>query len=203
MTSNVYVFLLVTAAVTLTGVMMPGPALAGAIAKGYEDRRAGLLIALGHGLVELPVIAVIVLGFATLLTRGPVALFVGVVGGLVLASMGITMIRRRKDTKEPDYLPYPPLVVGVLTTGLNPGFYVWWATVGAMLVMAGVGFGPLAVAVFVLLHLSCDIGYYSLITSTVHRTRHLWSERTRAVVFGSCGALMLGFGAWFVASAVC
>ena len=45
-------FLLSVAAISLSGVLMPGPVFAVAVAKGHRSPAAGLKIAIGHGIVE-------------------------------------------------------------------------------------------------------------------------------------------------------
>ncbi len=52
--TNFYLFLISVVSISLSGVMAPGPVFAVAIAKGSEDKTAGFLISLGHGIVEFP-----------------------------------------------------------------------------------------------------------------------------------------------------
>ena len=52
--------------ISLSGVMAPGPVTAVVIASGARNRYAGILMALGHGIVEFPLMIVIVLGAGTL-----------------------------------------------------------------------------------------------------------------------------------------
>jgi len=57
-------FLLSAAGISLSGVMMPGPLTAATIAKGYREQNAGIFIAMGHAVIELPLMALIYFGFA-------------------------------------------------------------------------------------------------------------------------------------------
>ena len=59
MTQNLWLFLLSAAGISLSGVMLPGPLTAATIAKGYNDKNAGVMIGIGHGIVEIPIIALI------------------------------------------------------------------------------------------------------------------------------------------------
>lgn len=52
--TDFYLFMLSVVAISLSGVMSPGPLFAVTIAKASGDRKAGLLISLGHGVVEFP-----------------------------------------------------------------------------------------------------------------------------------------------------
>jgi len=73
METGLGLFLLSVAVISLiTGVMLPGPMTAATIAKGYGNKHAGALIAAGHGIVELPLIAAIYLGLGHFLKSPPV-----------------------------------------------------------------------------------------------------------------------------------
>ena len=94
-TGNLIVFLGTVVAISVTGVMMPGPVTAAAIAKGYRQKWAGLHIALGHGLVEFPTIALMALGFSAVLQNRWVNIAIGLLGGAMLVFMGVSMILSR------------------------------------------------------------------------------------------------------------
>ena len=47
--------------ISLSGVMAPGPVTAAAIGMGARSRYAGMLLAIGHGIVEFPLMILIVL----------------------------------------------------------------------------------------------------------------------------------------------
>ncbi|UCC91018.1 MAG: lysine transporter LysE, partial [Dehalococcoidia bacterium] len=55
-------FLASVAVISLSGVMMPGPAFAVTVAKSYKSPFAGIKVALGHALVEVPVMVLIYRG---------------------------------------------------------------------------------------------------------------------------------------------
>jgi threonine/homoserine/homoserine lactone efflux protein len=93
---NVYLFLATVVIISTTGVMMPGPVTAATIAKGYKQKWAGVYIALGHGIVEFPTIALMALGFSKALEESWVAIIVGLAGGAMLLFMGLSMITSRK-----------------------------------------------------------------------------------------------------------
>jgi len=59
METGLGLFLVSAVGISLTGVMLPGPMTAATIAKGYSDRNAGALIAIGHAVIEIPLIVAI------------------------------------------------------------------------------------------------------------------------------------------------
>lgn len=196
-------FYLFTAFISLSGVMMPGPVFAGTVAKGYKDKNAGMQIAFGHGIVEFPLIAFIGLGFGSFFEDQGVMIVIGLVGGAVLVYIGYNMMRMRKEIdKTEKYLPYHPIIVGVITTITNPYFFLWWATVGLFLIAYALGFGLLAFVGFAVLHWSCDFLWDYFVSFTVFKSKKFWSEKGHNILFGICGAIMIIFGVWFIISPV-
>ncbi len=202
MNINLGLFLLSAVGISLSGVMMPGPVTAAAITKGYRDRNAGALIAVGHAVIEIPLIALIYLGFAHYFTSPEVKKVVGIVGGLMLVFMGVVLFRAmRKAIGERADLPYNSITAGIIMTGANPYFFLWWATVGAALIASAISFGILGLVLFGLIHWTCDLGWYQTISVSVFKSRHLWSAKVQKIVFGICALILIGFGVWFFISA--
>ncbi len=185
-----------TIVISLSGVMMPGPVTAGAIAKGAEDKKAGIKIALGHGLVEFPIIAIVALGL-TFITAWEVKATIGVVGGLLLIYMGAQLFKPVED--EAKRFPYSPATVGFITSAANPYFFIWWATVGAALISRALEFGILLLILLAVIHWSCDLVWYSFLSFSSHSTLDHWEKHSRKV-FAACGLLMAVFGVWFIVS---
>jgi len=200
---NLYLFLASAAFLSLSGVMMPGPVFATTVVRGYKDRGAGALVALGHGLVEFPLMVLIYLGLAQFLTGSLMRSAVGLVGGGMLVFMGLKMLQLKVNSPTGD-LPsrYGSLTAGTVTTGANPYFFLWWATVGAALIMGSTVFGWLGFIFFALTHWLCDFFWYLFVSLTVFKSKHLWSRRTSRIIFGVCALLLAGFGAWFIFSAI-
>lgn len=199
-TENIWIFFGIAVIISLSGVMTPGPVFAATIAKGYKDEKAGIKIALGHGLVEFPLMALIVLSLGYVFEDSRVKLGIGVIGGILLIFLGLMMIRSRKSTADgpADHVPYNSFITGALTTSANPYFFFWWATVGALLISNAEVFGPIVIVVFAVVHWSCDLAWYSFTSYAVFRTKHLWTPLVHEIVFFACGALMVVFGVWFI-----
>jgi threonine/homoserine/homoserine lactone efflux protein len=189
--------------ISLSGVMMPGPVFAATVAKGYKDKNAGMQIALGHGVVEFPLIAAIGLGLGSSFANPGVMLTIGLAGGVVLIYIGYNMIMMRKEVDQTEeYLPYHPIIVGILTSASNPYFFVWWATVGLVLVAMALGFGLMALILFAVIHWACDLLWDYFVSFSVFKSKRLWSEKGHNIVFGICGSIMVIFGIWFMVSPV-
>ncbi len=201
MTQNLWLFLLSAAGISLSGVMLPGPLTAATIAKGYNDRNAGAMIGIGHGIVEIPIIALIYFGFASYLENSTVKLIAGLAGGAMLIVMGLLIFFTfKKPVEGASVLPYNSLVTGIVMTGGNPYVFLWWATIGVALISGAVTFGIMGMVLFTIVHLACDITWDQIVSMTVYRTRHLWTPRVQKIVFSICAAVLIGFGIWYAVS---
>ncbi|UCH88766.1 MAG: LysE family transporter [Thermoplasmata archaeon] len=191
--------ILITLIVSLSGVLMPGPVLAATVAKGYKDKHAGLGIGIGHGIIEVPLIAVIGLGLGVFFKNLTLQLIIGLAGGAMLAFLGINMIRMRKDTTQTEkYLPYHSLVVGMLMTVANPYWFLWWATIGASLILFSLQLGLLGLVIFTIVHVSCDVVWDYFVSYSVNKSKKFWRTRTHEFVFILCGIIMIVFGIYFI-----
>jgi len=202
METSLGLFLLTAAGISLTGVMMPGPLTAATIAKGYRDKHAGAWIAAGHAVIEVPLIAIIYLGFGHLVSSPRVETVIYFVGGLMLLYLGFRMFRA--TSRAPGTvtgLPASPLITGIVITGTNPGFYVWWAIVGTALITGAAKFGLIGIVLLGLVHLPSDLAWSEFLSVGTFESKRWWNQRVQRVVFGVCASILAGFGAWFCVSA--
>ncbi len=196
-------FLLSVAAISLTGVMLPGPMTAATVAKGYSDRHAGAWIAAGHGIVEIPLIVAIYFGLGHLIASPQVSKGIYIAGGLVLVYLGLRMFRASdRSPGAVGGLPNSPLVTGIVITATNPAFFIWWATVGVALVAGAARFGPIAIALLALVHLPCDLIWSEFLSAGTFKSRRWWTARVQRIVFGVCALVLIGFGIWFLRTAL-
>ena len=201
MTESLGLFLFWAAGISLSGVMIPGPLTAATIAKGYREQNAGIFIALGHLVIELPLMALIYFGFAQFFASPQVKMVIGVAGGLMLIFMGAMVVRgMRKNLGEAPDLPYNSFVTGIVMTGANPYFFLWWATIGIALIVTAAEFGIWGLVAFVVVHWACDLVWEQVVSMSVFRTRHLWTRKVQRIVFGICALVLVGFGVWFCVS---
>jgi threonine/homoserine/homoserine lactone efflux protein len=203
METSLGLFLLSAAGISLTGVMLPGPMTAVTVAKGYSDRNAGALIAVGHAVVEIPLIAAIYLGLAQFMGSPPVVNIIYVVGGLMLFYLGFRMFRNVGNAPgEVDGLPASSLVAGIIITGTNSAFYIWWVTVGVALVIAVAKFGLIGIILFIVVHWLCDLVWCEILSISTFKSRKWWTQRVQRIVFRVCALVLVGFGTWFLVSAL-
>lgn len=202
METNLGLFLVSAVGISLTGVMFPGPMTAATIAKGYSDRHAGARITAGHAVIEVPLIAAVYFGLGHLVDAPQVERAIYLAGGLMLLYLGFRMFRvTNQETGVAGGLPARSFVTGVVITGTNPAFFIWWATVGAALVTGAAKFGLFGVILLATVHLPCDLAWSELISVSTFKSRQWWTERVRKIVFRICALALAGFGMWFCVSA--
>ncbi|MFC2068226.1 LysE family transporter [Chloroflexota bacterium] len=189
--------------ISFSGVMMPGPMFAVTLTKSYKSPWAGTQIALGHAIIEVPLILLIYFGFAHFFQSILVQFVLSLLGGGMIIWLGISMFRARIEVvrggKDSSYNAF---TVGIITSGLNPFFLLWWATIGSMLIMKFLDFGILGLTVFIIVHWLCDLAWLSFVSVLVYRTHSLWRKKFQEWLFIACSLLLLGFGVWFMVSGI-
>jgi len=195
--------LLSVAVISLSGVMMPGPMFAVVLTKSFRSPWTGVWISLGHAVIEVPLILFIYFGFAHFFENSVVQLVLSILGGGMIIWLGISMFRSRTEvvTKGKD-LPYSAFTAGIITSGLNPFFLLWWATIGSLLVMKFVEFDAGGLTLFIAVHWLCDLFWLSLVAVVVYKTHALWGRKIQEWVFIASSLLLAGFGIWFIVSGI-
>jgi threonine/homoserine/homoserine lactone efflux protein len=201
METSLGLFLLSVIGISLTGAMLPGPMTAATIAKGYGSKNAGALIAVGHGIIELPLIAAIYLGVGHFLGLPLVVSIIYIAGGVALFYLGFRMFRTASDAPgEVGGLPRNSMVTGIVVTATNPAFYVWWITIGAALITGAALFGVIGVVLLAVVHWPCDLIWSEFLSLGTFKSRKWWTGKVPRIVFSICALILIGFGVWFLTS---
>ncbi|HEY32718.1 MAG TPA: LysE family transporter [Dehalococcoidia bacterium] len=195
--------LLSVVVISLSGVMMPGPMFAVTVAKSYRSPWTGAKIALGHAVIEVPLILLIYFGFARFFENATVQLVLSLLGGGIIIWLGFSMFRARSEVVHGEKdLSYNATIAGIITSGLNPFFLLWWATVGLMLIERIDDYGGGGLTALILVHWSCDLVWLSLVSVLIYRTQSLWDKRFQEWLFIICSLILAGFGVWFIVSGI-
>jgi len=189
--------------ISLSGVLMPGPLFAVTINKSAKSKLAGALIAVGHGIVEFPLMFIIFFLLSQFEIPSVVQVAVGLVGGVLMVFMGVQTFRKRNMQQEtPISLKRESVLAGVYTTAANAGFILWWLTVGTALILNAQLFGLAGFSVFAGVHWSCDFVWYAVVGFLIFKSQRFWTMRTRSGIMLFCVAVFVGFGAYFIGSAL-
>jgi len=190
-------------AISLSGVIAPGPMTAVTAGEGTRSPYAGVLVALGHGLVEVPLMIGLLFGLGAILEIPAVRVAIGLAGSLFLLWMGIGMLRglRAGDTRSLASRR-SPLAAGAALSAGNPYFLLWWATVGATLVSRSAVHGALGFALFAIGHWLCDLVWCSLVAYLSFRGKQLLGGRIGLGIAAICAIALIGFGGRFAYDAI-
>jgi threonine/homoserine/homoserine lactone efflux protein len=182
---------------------MPGPLFAVTLKKAAKNKAAGALIAIGHGIVEFPLMFLIFFLLSQFSIPSIVQVIVGLVGGFLMILMGIQTFRNRHKNEESHLsLKRDSLLAGVYTTAVNAGFILWWLTIGTTLILNAQLFGFVGFSVFAGVHWLCDFSWYTVAALVIFKSQRFWNNRVRMGITIFCVVVFIGFGAYFMGSAL-
>ena len=201
--TDFYVFLASVLLISLSGVLLPGPLFAVTIKKASKSKTAGALIAVGHGIVEFPLMFLIFFVLSQFNIPSVVQVAVGLVGGFLMIFMGVQAFRNRHKKEEATTgLKRDSLLAGAWTTAANAGFILWWLTIGTTLILNAKLFGLIGFSVFAGVHWLVDFSWYTVVALLIFKSQRFWTERTQMGITLFCVAVFIGFGAYFMSSAL-
>jgi threonine/homoserine/homoserine lactone efflux protein len=201
--TNFYLFLASVLLISLTGVLMPGPLFAVTLEKGSKSKISGALIAVGHGIVEFPLMFLIFFVLSQFEIPSLAQIAVGLIGGALMVAMGVQTFRNRhKQETSSVNVKRESVLAGIYTTAANAGFILWWLTIGTTLILNAQLFGLLGFSIFAGVHWLCDFSWYTVAALLIFKSQRFWTQRTRSGIMLFCVAVFIGFGAYFMGSAL-
>jgi threonine/homoserine/homoserine lactone efflux protein len=198
------IFLVQVFVISLSGALQPGPVTATAITMGARNRWAGVLLAVGHGVIEFPLMILIILGLGSIFQKTATQIIIGAAGGIVLLYMAYSMFKTAGQTFIPQAgaRKDKPILAGIILTASNPYFLIWWATVGLALATDATKFGLYAFALFAIVHWLVDLLWVTALSLASFHGTTLLGPKVQQIVLKICAAAMLLFGLFFIYNAV-
>ncbi len=201
---NVALIVLSSFIVALSGALVPGPLFT--ITVGESVKRgfiAGPLIILGHGILELVLVLLLVMGVTPFLAGEGAKIAIAVTGGAILLVMGAMMIKdaagaRLVMTSGRNERGLHPVISGIVGSLSNPYWLIWWATAGLGYLVSSLKYGFAGVAAFFAGHIAADLAWYSLLALAVSRGRRIIGDRGYRFMLYVCGFFLIAFGGWFI-----
>jgi len=198
---EILVFFAMVILISFSGVLLPGPMTAATIVKSYSDKWAGAKVAVGHAVVEMPLLAVIALGASAFIEENPLPIqIIGLIGGGYLLFFGITILRDESfisEDSEQDRISRNAFTLGITTTLLNPGFLIWWATIGILLITQAAEYGLLILIIFAIVHWLSDFSWGLAISFGIQKVKEFYASKVRTIIRYSSAVLILIFGIYF------
>ena len=199
-------FAILVIIISASGVMSPGPLFAANITYGLrEGVKSGIKIAIGHSIVELPLVILLGIGVFSLEIFPEFRTIISIFGAITLfVFAGIQIKTILGKNKNISIKPKQgPIVTGILLSALNPFFIVWWLTIGfklisdAMLIWAFAGI--LIVFVF---HIWMDFAWLGITAFLASKSRKIISNRNYKIMILVLSLTLIYFGITFLMDAI-
>ena len=199
-------FVIIVIVISASGVMAPGPLFAANISYGLrEGAKSGIKMAMGHTIVEFPLVILLGIGVFSLETFPEFRIIISIVGAITLFVFALvqikTVLQNNKDiTSTPKH---GPLVTGIVLSALNPFFIIWWLTIGfklisdAMLIWAFSG-----IVIVFLLHIWMDFAWLGGISFLTSKSSKIISNRNYKFIMIGLSLLLVYFGITFLVDIV-
>ena len=153
-------FAVMVIAISASGVMSPGPLFTANIVYGLKEGKiGGLKIAMGHTVVEFPLIVFLGLGTISLETFPEYRILITVIGAIglfVFAGLQIKSIFG-KDFRNKTNSNKNSFLAGIFLSALNPFFIIWWLTIGIVLITESIAlWGFSGILILFIFHIWMD-----------------------------------------------
>ncbi|MDF1655358.1 MAG: LysE family translocator [Coxiellaceae bacterium] len=160
---------------------------------------SGMLLGLGAACTDLTYLLLLSLGALTLLTHHTVLNVIGLIGAFILAWFGIEALRT-KITEDPSKNDKPikrkaqwrHWLEGYLMTLLNPMTILFWASVSSQVALQAHNNHP-AIAFMGAGVIIGAYGWVVSINTTLHFTRHRFSQKVMQRINWAGGIILIGF----------
>lgn len=199
-------FAIIVIVISASGVMAPGPLFAANISYGLrEGAKSGIKMAMGHTIVEFPLVILLGIGVFSLETFPEFRMIISTVGAITLFVFALVQIKTvLQNNKNITSTPkHGPLVTGIILSALNPFFIIWWLTIGfklisdAMLIWA---FSGIVIVFF--LHIWMDFAWLGGISFLASKSSKILSNRNYKFIMIGLSLLLVYFGITFLVDIV-
>jgi len=198
-------YLLLGLTLGLSAGITPGPLLTLVVTASLRrGLSSGLLVAVAPFITDAPIIALSVF----LLDRLPPwgLKVVTVAGGLLVIYLGVDALRAARHAQLParaekSRAARGQLWQGVLVNALNPHPYLFWATVGGPMLLAGWRVGTAHAAAFLLGFYTLLVGSKMIVAWLVARQAGMLSPRGYRLALAILGLAMVALGGLLIREA--
>lgn len=187
--------------ISSSGVLSPGPLFASTIVYGLrENVKAGIKIAHGHAIVELPLVILLGIGVFSLSDlpqfRGIISIF-GAIALFGFAGLQIIGLKQKNSLKT--HTKYGPLFSGIIFSALNPFFLIWWITIGFKLISDALAIWSIA-GIFIMfgLHIWMDYLWLGTVSFFANKSIRIISSKNFKTIILILSVLLIYFGITFL-----
>ena len=188
--------------ISASGVMSPGPLFTANVFYGLKGGlNAGLKMAGGHTVVELPLVILLGIGALSLESIPELRVSIVIIGAIGLFVFAGFQLRKLFSYNLNDVFQTKqgPFLAGILLSALNPFFIIWWFTIGLKLISDALLLWSFwGIGIMFLLHIWMDFAWLSttaLLSSKV--TKILSNKSFKALLIG-LNIVLIYFGVTFL-----
>lgn len=192
--------------ISASGVMTPGPLFAANVVFGLKDGiRSGVKMAMGHTIVELPLVIFLGIGVFSLEIFPEFRTAISIFGSFTLFVFAGIQIRITLQKKESKWVHHNhgAIIAGITLSALNPFFIIWWLSVGfklisdAMMIWAFTG-----IIVLFILHIWMDFAWLGAVAYLAKRSSKILSNRNYKIMMICLSISLVYFGITFLSDVI-
>ena len=202
---QLFEFAIAVITISVSGVMSPGPLFAANLAYGLKGgAKAGLKMAYGHTVVELPLVILLGVGVLSLESipyfREVVALL-GAISLFVFAGMQIKSVLKKPVSIFEG--THGPFLAGIMLSALNPFFLIWWFTIGFKLISDALILASFAgIGIMFAFHIWMDYAWLGTVGYLSSKGKKILSSKNYVLFMTAISGILVYFGIMFVLDAL-
>ena len=202
---QLFEFAIAVITISVSGVMSPGPLFAANVAYGLKGgARAGLKMAYGHTIVELPLVILLGVGALSLESvpqfRETVAL-AGAISLFVFAGMQIKSVLKKPSSIFEGR--HGPFIAGIMLSALNPFFLIWWFTIGFKLISDSLALASFAgIGIMFAFHIWMDYAWLCTVGFLSSKGKKILSSKNYNIFMITISGVLVYFGIVFALEAL-
>lgn len=195
-----------------SGVISPGPLFFANLVYGSKQGiYSGIKMALGHTIVELPLIIILASGlstFSSITTSNLVAKLISLSGGIVIlvfsAVQIIAFLKKKNGEKKNIYFntdnKKDPFIIGSILSALNPFFILWWLTAGLKLISDSLDLYGFAMGIVVVFsfHIWMDYSWLAVTAHLISRGTLIFRSKYYPILLLALNAALIYYGISFI-----
>jgi len=191
--------------ISISGVMSPGPLFAANVAYCLrEGTKAGLKMAYGHTVVELPLVILLGIGALSLEIlpqfREIIALL-GAISLFVFAGIQIRSVLKKPTTAFEG--KHGPFLAGIMLSALNPFFLIWWFTIGFKLISDALVIASFAgIGIMFVFHIWMDYAWLCTVSFLSSKGKKILSNKNYTMFMIGISGVLIYFGIAFAKEAL-
>ena len=197
---QLFEFAVAVITISVSGVMSPGPLFAANVAYGLKGGvRAGLKMAYGHTIVELPLVILLGVGALSLESvpqfRETVAL-AGAISLFVFAGIQIKSVLKKPSSIFEGR--HGPFIAGIMLSALNPFFLIWWFTIGFKLISDSLVLASFAgIGIMFVFHIWMDYAWLCTVGFLSSKGKKILSSKNYNIFMIAISGVLVYFGIVF------